>query len=111
MRVARKAFGVSIDSLPPDRAEEATVVENLLQRSTRMFMELGEEPTERMDVSMKAVRAAKHESMSVWCVEQLNELVWGKLPEVVRSAPVGDPPAKVLLMTIRRKSEETIVEI
>lgn len=96
VRVAIKAFCMSIDLRTPDQAEEVAQKETLLQRSPRMFMELGQERIRRMKALVKAVSMAKKDGRievptgaAIWGSHRLCRMEHRRQ---VLSIPDGDGP-------------------
>ena len=89
--------------VPPDLAEEEAVRDNLLSRTPRMLMERGEEMHVRREALRQAVLAAEKQGLPPGCANRLREMVLGPYLGAFRHAPVGDPPARVEPIVVRRQ--------
>lgn len=82
--VAVEAFCAAGEMFTPDKAQEAAVKENLLQRAPRMFIEMVEGKREHEEVLKMAVDSACQHDLTPSWGERLRWLVLEKYPGVLR---------------------------
>lgn len=105
VEVTLDVFGEACDARTRGQVEEEVVLDELLSRTRRVIMGCGEDPYARQFALNQAADAAAEHELPWSRVDKLRAMVTGCFLWAFRPAFIGNSPARVAPMTIRRSPE------